>query len=139
MKTCSKCKIDLQDSEFGTDKRNSSGLQSQCRMCQHICYLLNRITVMTRAIRWRKDNPQRSKNIQKKSRKKSDHEHPEKIKARNAVNNALRDGRLVKMSCGVFDCFLEAEAHHEDYSKPLDVQWLCTKHHKQLHRKANNE
>lgn len=50
----------------------------------------------------------------------------------NAVNNAIRDGRLTKHCC--FVCGSpNTEAHHPDYSSPLDVVWLCTKHHKQVH------
>jgi hypothetical protein len=55
--------------------------------------------------------------------------NPEKYRARNAVSNALRDGRLVRQSCLV--CGERAQAHHEDYSRPLEVVWLCFKHHRE--------
>jgi hypothetical protein len=29
------------------------------------------------------------------------------------------------------------EAHHPDYSAPLDVVWLCSAHHKQAHALIN--
>ena len=55
----------------------------------------------------------------------------EKAKAHAAVNHAMRDGKLYRMPC--FCCGEKAEAHHPDYSSPLDVVWLCDSHHKQLH------
>ena len=58
--------------------------------------------------------------------------HPEKKKASQAVNNAIRDGRLVRQLCEV--CGEKAQGHHEDYDKPLEVRWLCSTHHAELHR-----
>lgn len=58
-------------------------------------------------------------------------DYPERNKARIAVNNAVRDGRLMRQPC--FICGEKAEAHHPDYSRPLDVVWLCDSHHKQTH------
>jgi hypothetical protein len=55
---------------------------------------------------------------------------PEKYKARTAVGNALRDGRLRRMPCEVCGS-MRVQAHHADYSKPLDVRWLCFKHHRE--------
>ena len=56
----------------------------------------------------------------------------EKIKARSAVYIALGQGRLHRQPCQV--CGAEpADAHHEDYTKPLDVQWLCHVHHCEAH------
>lgn len=54
--------------------------------------------------------------------------HPLKIKARNAVNNAIRDGHLKRLPCEVCSV-ARTEAHHEDYTQPLRVRWLCRVHH----------
>lgn len=58
--------------------------------------------------------------------------HPERRKASHIVSNAVRDGRLKKLPCM---CCGDAnvEGHHPDYSRPLDVVWLCVKHHKEVH------
>ena len=55
-------------------------------------------------------------------------------KARSAVVYAVRTGRLIRRACNICGS-LGTEAHHCDYSKPLEVEWLCRKHHIQLHRK----
>lgn len=54
-----------------------------------------------------------------------------KKKAMSAVSTAIRDGRLQRQPCEV--CGDTAQAHHDDYSKPLDVRWLCVKHHAEHH------
>lgn len=71
---------------------------------------------------------------QKKSLKKYRQEHPARTVARNAVNNAVRDRRLMPWPvCAVPECICKPEAHHPDYSRPLDVVWLCDLHHKAAH------
>jgi hypothetical protein len=56
--------------------------------------------------------------------------NPEKHAAHNAVRRALEVGQLVKPTtcseCGGTD---RIEGHHEDYSKPLEVEWLCYECH----------
>ena len=60
---------------------------------------------------------------------------PEKTKARKAVRRALESGRLVRQACGRCGNH-KAEAHHPDYSKPLEIEWLCRKCHAAEHRRA---
>ena len=52
-----------------------------------------------------------------------------KTRARKSVYAAVADGRLKRQPCEVCGCD-KVEAHHEDYSKQLNVIWLCGKHHK---------
>lgn len=53
-------------------------------------------------------------------------------RARQALSSAVRSGRLVRLPCTV--CLSgKAEGHHDDYSKPLEVVWLCKEHHRQRH------
>jgi len=63
--------------------------------------------------------------------------YPERRKAQVALDNAVRDGRVKKLPC--FVCGEKAEAHHPDYSAPLDVVWLCPPHHKQTHAMHQSE
>ena len=58
--------------------------------------------------------------------------HPHKVAAHMAVRSAVRQGKLAKSTCEVCGCS-DAHAHHDDYSRPLDVIWLCKKHHEARH------
>ena len=55
--------------------------------------------------------------------------------ARAKVQRALRSGKLTKTPC---ECCGEekVQAHHHDYDKPLEVQWLCRKCHTTHHYKS---
>ena len=53
-------------------------------------------------------------------------------KARSKVQHATTSGALVRKPCEVCGEKL-VEAHHDDYSKPLEVRWLCKKHHMEHH------
>lgn len=59
--------------------------------------------------------------------------NPEKSKARYTLRHAVNYQKIIKR--GFCHCGKVGEAHHPDYSKPLDVIWLCRKHHMELHRK----
>ena len=59
----------------------------------------------------------------------------EKTKARAILGVNLRRGKIKKQSCAKCGSG-KSQAHHPDYSKPLEVVWLCRKHHDEVHRAA---
>lgn len=60
-------------------------------------------------------------------------DHPERKKAHHEVEKAIRNGVLVRpdrcSQCGK-EC--KPDAAHTDYTKPLDVLWLCRKCHMRM-------
>jgi len=60
---------------------------------------------------------------------------PLKRAAHIITGNAIKSGKLVRPnayeSCGSTE---KIEAHHDDYTKPLSVRWLCERCHKEWHR-----
>lgn len=58
--------------------------------------------------------------------------HPDKFNAQKQLQHAVATNRLVRGKCEVCGSG-KAHGHHEDYSKPLDVIWLCAKHHAERH------
>ena len=74
--------------------------------------------------------------LNKQMLKKIYKETPERIKAKNAVIGAIRFGKMKRMPC-IICGNPKTHAHHEDYSKPLDVVFLCLSHHRRRH--LNND
>lgn len=62
----------------------------------------------------------------------SPEERLKRRKARSKLNHFLRDKRIQRPNCEL--CNDKAEAHHDDYNKPLDVRWLCFNHHHEYHK-----
>lgn len=81
---------------------------------------------------WYKDNRKRAI---KRSRKWV-RNNPKKVKAYNIAHRIK--GR---QKCSITGCNNIGEKHHPDYDKPLEIVWLCSKHHKEEHRniKINNK
>lgn len=73
------------------------------------------------------------KEAHKRANKRWEQKHPLRKKASQIVSNAIRDGMINKQPCFVCGSH-KAEAHHFAYDMPLDVTWLCVKHHTQLHK-----
>ena len=84
--------------------------------------------------RWRKNNYSRVLAYTREWRI----ENPEKYKAQTLAGNALRDKKIKKKKC-LFCKNLNTVAHHHDYSKPLDVMWLCRTCHKKIHKHIGRE
>ncbi len=90
--------------------------------------------VRARRQAWRDNNREKVREQGREQAKIYRQRHPEKSKARDKVKKAVRSGRLVRQSCEVCGD-LDTQAHHDDYSEPLEVRWLCKFHHVQEHKK----
>lgn len=68
-----------------------------------------------------------------------------KDRARSAVGDAVKRGRLVSQPCswqedpdGPACGRRPVDAHHDDYDVPLGVRWLCRKHHAHAHTRSKS-
>lgn len=58
--------------------------------------------------------------------------------ARWKTRRAIASGKLTRQPCEVCG-EPKTQAHHEDYTKPLEVQWLCVSCHRARHAAAKEE
>lgn len=134
MKTCFKCKQEKPISEFYEHPNMADGHLNKCMECTkddvHQNYRARRLAYA--AYYEAREKTERRKEIKRRAAEKRRLLHPEKYAAVTAVNNAVRDKRLKRQPCE--KCGNpKSEAHHDDYSKPLDVRWLCFRHHREVH------
>lgn len=131
-KRCFKCLETKPLSEFYPHQRMADGHLNKCKSCQKAATKENyrRTGGNVQYERERSQRPERKQSALKYQKDRRAR-NPEKYKARTAVSNALRDGRLQRCPCEVCGTSDRVQAHHDDYSKPLEVRWLCFKHHRE--------
>lgn len=119
MRTCRKCCIEKPLSEFYPRSDGASGgYRNECTACYLSYNAGRRPTESYRETHYRSNSKYREQN-------------PEKYRAQTALGNAVRDGKVRKHLCYCGE--VKVQAHHHDYSRPLEVVWLCDKHHKEVH------
>ena len=129
MKTCFKCEEEKPLAEYYRHKQMGDGHLNKCKACtkadvaQHRADNIVRIRAYDRA-RGARQSPEYLREWRRKN--------PDKDKAHRLVRKHLKNPRV----CSECPSTLHVEAHHDDYSKPLDVRWLCAACHKQHHARA---
>lgn len=66
----------------------------------------------------------------------TEQERKKRVRARSTFNHYMRDNHMERRPCEI--CGRPAEAHHDDYDKPLEVRWLCFEHHREWHKHHDN-
>jgi hypothetical protein len=132
MKKCFKCGKTKPLSAFYANSRMTDGYMGKCKECTKEDAKRNRREKIEYYREYdRKRGNRQSPEYGKEYRSK----YPNKYKAKTMVNNAIRDKKLFKEPCEVCGAVTSVHAHHDDYSKPLNVRWLCAAHHKEWHIK----
>ena len=130
-KVCKKCGDEKHITLFYLHKGMTDGRLSFCKECVKQRVREHAHTDRGRRIEreWLKTEKGRAK--KKRNTQRYRRQYPEKYKATGIANRAIRGGTLIKMPCEICGN-PKAEKHHDDYSKPLEVRWLCMKHHRLL-------
>lgn len=121
----------------------SGGRQFKCRKCLRDVY---RKDAPLKQQRWASALTERRHRVSdeiRRARGRAAHakfqaRFPEKYNARNLLRYAVKKGRIVRPStCESCATASRLQAHHHDYSKPYEVEWLCTRCHGLRHRVAD--
>ncbi len=129
-KVCTKCVQEKDVTCFAKDSDKSDSLRSHCKECMQVWRFANRERESARRREWARTNPEKQRISNLKANLKSREVHRDK---RLAGKKAQRFYPELKKCC-VTECFEVGHRHHPDYRKPLEIVWLCPKHHSMIHR-----
>lgn len=137
MKLCRKCNTEKDDSEFGKRTASADGLAAKCKECQKDYDRARAGSVSREAARKRYAKTEQGKVAGRRAKDAWLDRNAVKRGANIIVGNAISSGKLKKQDfCSV--CGMDGvriHGHHDDYAKPLDVRWLCSRCHTEWHDK----
>lgn len=132
-KKCTKCGEQKLRSGFSRHFASADGRRGECKECRKIYLRQYRANNLERALEaqreWRAQNPDRVS----EHRRAQEARNPKRRTVYNTLDYALRSGKIKKGPCEVCGDG-DVHGHHDDYTKPLKVRWLCSKHHRERHK-----
>lgn len=148
-KPCHKCSQLKPLSDFYPHWSTKDGFEHVCKLCkkiQAVTRLGNKTETDRRKVRASEKQPlsddARFRKIRYRAYRKEIlenlrnyyYQNPEKVKAHSLVRRALEKGDLNKEPCFICGSIINVEAHHSNYAEPLNVIWLCRRHHQFHHQ-----
>lgn len=126
---CPTCGQFKAESDFGFRNSEHTKRQSVCRECNNISASSTR--AKARLVTLKVISLNRSKRLYQLS-------NPDKTRAVSALNQKIASGKIIRPAqCSKCGSESKPEAHHEDYSKPFEVIWLCKGCHGKTRIKTN--
>jgi hypothetical protein len=123
-KHCGKCGLTKPIGDFYRERSRKDGHASHCKRCNNV-----------RVNQWEKNHRDRVNAWSGARQMKYNRANPEKIRAHKYVQRAIKTGMLIRPNicemCG--KTARKLHAHHDDYTQPLQVDWLCSMCHAGLH------
>ena len=146
LKRCPRCKTEKYRDAFYKNSRTTSGVTCWCKDCIKICHALYRKTEDPVARRASDRRCYTNNNEHYKQKRKlwgivTGYQYKrdkQKQSAKAAVKYAVKIGKLVRLPCELCGD-AKTQAHHTDYTRKLDVMWLCGKHHGETWLKPNEQ
>lgn len=149
-KECFKCKTVKPLTDFYKHPMMADGHVNKCKECNKLDVRTNR----EKKIDYYREYDKKRSNIPKRIVARKEYaqtgngvrshklaletygnKYPYKKIAHNAISNAIRDGKIVAPeTCESCKTIQPLQAHHDDYSKPYAVRWLCQFCHVQWHK-----
>ncbi len=133
---CSKCGKWLPEDSYFHDKRTLNKLTVQCKTCHMQTSIRTRNVENKRKINREYMRRARNTNLDKFRVREVIQGAKQRIKnkihieCRRILNCAVISGKVIKPSnCSECGRIRKITAHHDDYSKPLEVRWLCHECH----------
>ena len=152
MKTCRGCGIIKPLSDYHNHPGARDGHINKCKQCvreaKNLRLTIRHIDpnwsdrfraearVRTKKHRLDNRNTERWKTSRSQYAKEYGAANKYKCRARRAVLAAIKKGTLEKQPCRICGN-PQSQAHHPDYSRPLDIVWLCPLHHGEAHFNEN--
>jgi ribosomal protein S27AE len=147
IKQCRICKEIKNFDFFSKDSRSRDRKHSECKKCASERHKLDKeANPQKQIIKWWNYSIKNEEKLREKSREYRKNSNGKevsyraqyridfapKVMAKSKISSLLSKGVIVRKPCEI--CGAEkVDAHHDDYAKPLDVRWLCRRHHSTWH------